>query len=79
MIKTMTERAATSPPLQKLVDAARTTGLSVRFLRNGCKAGIVPHIKSGRVYYVNVPALLAQLGAGEAQGIQIVHAETGVS
>lgn len=72
MTKTMTERAATSPPFQKLVDAGKTTGLSVRFLRNGCKAGTVPHIKSGRVYYVNVPSLLAQLGA-------VGHAETGVS
>lgn len=27
----------------------------------GCKNGTVPHIKSGGVYYVNVPALMEEL------------------
>lgn len=49
-------------PFQKIADASRTTGLSQYFLRSGCKAGTIPHIKSGGVYYVNVPALLLQLG-----------------
>lgn len=52
-------------PFQKIPDAARSTGLSQYFLRNGCKSGTIPHIKSGTVYFVNVPALLRQLGADE--------------
>lgn len=59
-------------PFQKFTEASRTTGLSVYFLRNGCKSGTVPHVKSGGTYYVNVPALLRQLGAdgGEAVNAQ---------
>lgn len=36
--------------------------LSQYYLRNGCKDGSVPHIKSGTVYLVNIPALLRKLG-----------------
>lgn len=50
-------------PFQKIADACITTGLSQFFLRNGCKDGTIPHIKSGTTYYINVPALLKQLGA----------------
>ena len=50
-------------PFQKIPDASRTTGLSQYFLRNGCKAGTVPHVKYGTVYLVNVPALLRRLDA----------------
>ena len=51
--------------LQKIKKACKTTGLSQYYLRTGCKAGTIPHVKSGTVYYVNVPALLRQLGAEE--------------
>lgn len=51
-------------PFQKITEAARITGLSTYFLRNGCKDGSVPHILSGTTYYVNVPRLLEQLNAG---------------
>lgn len=50
-------------PYQKIKEACKTTGLSQYFLRQGCKAGTIPHIKSGPTYYINVPALLKQLGA----------------
>lgn len=50
-------------PFQKIDEACATTGLSKFFLRNGCKDGTVPHIKSGRTYYIDVPALLKKLGA----------------
>ena len=50
-------------PFQKIADAVRTTGLSAYYIRNGCRAGTVPHVKSGNVYFVNIPALLRQLGA----------------
>jgi len=44
-------------PFQKITEACKTTGLSQYFLRQGCKDGTIPHIKSGGVYYSNVPAL----------------------
>lgn len=50
-------------PFQKIPEACKTTGLSQYFLRKGCKAGTIPHTKSGGTYYINVPALLRQLGA----------------
>lgn len=48
-------------PFQKIVEACKTTGLSQYYLRQGCKKGSVPHIKSGGVYYINVPELLEKL------------------
>lgn len=48
-------------PFMKIRDAATVTGLSQFFLRNGCKDGSVPHVKSGNSYYINVPALLDKL------------------
>ena len=55
-------------PFQKIHDAHKTTGLSIYFLRKGCRDGSIPCIKSGTTYYINVPALLAQLGAVGAGG-----------
>ena len=49
-------------PFQKITEACKTTGLSRYFLRQGCKNGTVPHIKSGGVYYINVSALVEELG-----------------
>ena len=54
-------------PFQKIPEACRTTGLSQYFLRKGCRAGTIPHVKSGEIYYINVPALLRQLGAEPEQ------------
>lgn len=48
-------------PFQKIAEACKTTGLSQYYLRRGCKNGTVPHIKSGGVYYINVPALMDAL------------------
>lgn len=53
--------AVNSVPFQKISDACRTTGLSQHFLRLGCRNGSIPHIRSGNVYLINVPALLEQL------------------
>ena len=55
-------------PFMKIKDAARVTGLSRYYLRNGCKDGSVPHVKSGTVYLVNVPRLLEKLDALEQGG-----------
>lgn len=55
-------------PFQTLKEAAGTTGLSQRFLRDGCKSGTVPHVKSGTKYYVNVPLLIEQLNENSLKG-----------
>lgn len=60
-----TSQTATGTPFQKIAEACESTGLSQHFLRSGCKNGSIPHIKSGTTYYINVPALLKQLGATE--------------
>ena len=52
----------------KIKDAAQATGLSMYYLRNGCKDGSVPCIKSGTVYFVNVPRLLERLDAMGREG-----------
>ena len=52
-----------SAPFQRIPAACRITGLSQSYLRAGCKAGTVPHVKSGSTYLVNIPALLRQLQA----------------
>ncbi len=54
-------------PYQKIPEACKTTGLSQYFLRQGCKNGTIPHVKSGTVYFVDVPALLEKL-RGEGNG-----------
>ena len=59
-------------PYQKIRDASKSTGLSQYFLRSGCKAGTIPHITSGGVYYVDVPTLLEKLrAAAEAGGERV--------
>lgn len=62
----MKKRLQTSPdaPFQRIPDACRITGLSMYYLRNGCKDGTVPHVKSGTTYMVNVPELLEKLKGG---------------
>lgn len=67
-------------PFQKIPEAAQTTGLSTYFLRNGCKTGSVPHVKSGTVYLVNIPALLRKLDAesnAQAGGLLLERDERG--
>ena len=51
-----------SVPFQKIPDACKTTGLSQYYLRKGCRDGSIPCVKSGKTFFVNVPALLKQLG-----------------
>lgn len=48
-------------PFQTVPSASTITGLSQKFLRDGCKNGSIPHIKSGTDYYINIPALLRKL------------------
>lgn len=53
------------PPFLRIREAATVTGLSQFYLRKGCRDGSIPHVKSGTVYLVNVPALLKKLGVTE--------------
>lgn len=61
-------------PFQSILNAARTTGLSQFYLRQGCKAGTVPHIKSGNCFMVNVPLLVQKLNAESLQNADKVPA-----
>ncbi len=56
------EEEVPTVPFQKIAEACKTTGLSQYYLRQGCKDGTIPHVKSGGVYYINVPALMEALG-----------------
>lgn len=56
---------SSNPPFQKIAEASKTTGLSQYFLRQGCRDGSIPHIRSGRTFLINVPALLKKLGADQ--------------
>lgn len=55
-------------PFMKIKYAAKVTGLSMYYLRIGCKDSSVPHMKSGAVYLVNIPRLLEKLNALEQGG-----------
>lgn len=46
---------------QRVPDACRITGLSQKFLREGCKNGVIPHVMAGNMYMINIPALLQKL------------------
>ena len=50
-------------PFLSIKDASTATGLSQRWLREGCKDGTVPHVKVGVKYMINARQLLRQLGA----------------
>lgn len=47
-------------PFQTVEAAATLTGLSKDYLYKGIKADAVPHIRSGRLVLVDVPALIEQ-------------------
>lgn len=67
------EEGEVQPTMHKVFfsikEACNETGLSQRFLRDGCKAGTVPHIKSGAKYLVNLPLLLERLNAESERGV----------
>ena len=41
-------------------EAAEYTGLSRTYLRDSARCGMIPHIKSGNKYYINMPLLMEQ-------------------
>ncbi len=48
-------------PFLSIKDTATETGLSQFYLRNGCKAGTIPHIRSGSTYLINLPLVMEKL------------------
>lgn len=54
-------------PFMKIGAASKATGLSMYYLRQGCRDNTIPHIRSGQTYFVNVPKLLAMLDAESAR------------
>ncbi|MCD8146920.1 MAG: excisionase family DNA-binding protein [Clostridiales bacterium] len=46
-------------PFLTINEAAAWSGLGRDYLRKGCKAGTIPHIKSGTKYLINASKLLA--------------------
>lgn len=65
----MREATAGTTPYLKIKDAVAATGLSAYFLRNGCRDGSVPCIRSGKTYYIDVAALLQKLGKQAEGGV----------
>ena len=59
-----------STPFMKIKDASRVTGLSMYYLRNGCKVCTVTCIKSGMLYLVNVHRLLEKLDTADIEVVQ---------
>lgn len=54
-----------SAPFQSIPNASRKTGLSIYYLRKGCKEGTIPFIMCGSEYRINIPKLMEQFGIGE--------------
>ena len=48
---------------QKKRGAAAITGLSYKYISEGCKNGTIPAIKSGSDWLINMPLFLEQLNA----------------
>ena len=59
-------------PFLTIRDASTVTGLSQYYLRNGCKAGIIPHICSGEKYMINLPELIRKLDAESRMATEAV-------
>lgn len=57
-------------PFQSLRGASYLTGLSMGFLREGCRKNEIPHIMAGKEYRVNVPLLMRQLEAEAAASLR---------
>ena len=56
--------AGSEKVFQTIRAACETTGLSQFYLRRGCKDGTIPHVMSGQIYYIDVPAMLDKLRGG---------------
>lgn len=57
-------------PYVTIPAASRITGLSEYRLRRGCKDGTIPHVRSGEIFYVDIPALWDKMDADCQEGAQ---------
>lgn len=57
-------------PFQSIAGASRVTGLSQGYIRAGCKAGAIPHVRVGSEYRINVPLLLEALEAASMANVR---------
>ena len=55
--------AEPTTPFGSVKDAATVTGLSQKFIRDGIKSGLVPHVLAGNKYIINIPALIEVIDA----------------
>ena len=62
-------------PYQSLRGASCLTGLSIGYLRDGCKQKTIPHVMAGKEYRVCMPLLLRQLEAEAAASVGGGHGE----
>jgi excisionase family DNA binding protein len=58
MRKKQIDRDALFQPIR---GAAEITGFSVKYIREGCKAGEIPHIRAGSDYRIDMTAWLEML------------------
>jgi len=58
-------------PFMKIKDACKATGVSQFALRKGCIDGTIPHVMSGKVYLINVPALRRLLDEKSNRGGEV--------
>jgi hypothetical protein len=49
------------PLMQSIPKASKATGLSKYFIRQLCERNLVPFLKSGNKFYVNLPVLMQML------------------
>lgn len=60
----------TDAVFQRFRGAAQITGLSVKYIRQGCINGTIPHIRAGSDYLVNMPLFMAQLDEASKENIK---------
>lgn len=53
---------------QSIRGAAEITGLSTKFIRDGCKAGTIPHVMCGSDYRINMQLFLDDLNKQSRPG-----------
>lgn len=64
-MRTKTDRDAL---FQSIRGAAEITGLSTKYIRDGCRAGTIPHIRAGNDYRINMQLFLNDLNKQSRPG-----------
>jgi excisionase family DNA binding protein len=57
-------------PFLTIRNAARLTGLSMGYIRDGCKNGTIPHLKTGNEYKINIKLFLRQLDGESLENLR---------